>query len=156
MPMSDARDEEATDDIVSSRQASSRRAKPLDEDRLDDLAGRAAELPEPIASLAIGIEVARADNDATGVRKRLFELGIGVVRYAVSVGLALLAHELGEKTAPKPVAEALQRAARLSDGQWCDLARTVGAALRGRDGAPDPAAVLRCCGCRSTVGSGGG
>jgi hypothetical protein len=108
----------------------SRRAKPLDEEKLDELAARLSELPEPVAALLVGVEVARAEGDATGVRKRLFELGIGVVRYGVSAGLALLAAHLGEKTAPRPVAEALHRAARLSDGQWCDLARTVGSALR--------------------------
>lgn len=113
---------------------SARRGKPLDEDQLDELATRIPELPEPVAALLVGVEVARAEGDATGVRKRLFELGIGVVRYGVSVGLALLAAQLGAKTAPRPVAEALHRAARLSDGQWCDLARTVGSALRALGG----------------------
>jgi tetratricopeptide (TPR) repeat protein len=113
--------------------ASMRPPKPLDEDQLDDLAGRIADLPEPVAALAVGIEVARAEGDATGVRKRLFELGIGIVRYAFSVGLAALAYKLGGAAAPRPLAEALSRAARVSDGQWCELARNVATALRGHD-----------------------
>ncbi|UQA60884.1 ATP-binding protein [Polyangium aurulentum] len=113
--------------------ASLRPPKPLDEDQLDDLAGRIATFPEPVAALAVGIEVARAEGDATGVRKRLFELGIGIVRYAFSVGLAALAQKLGGAAAPRPLAEALSRAARVSDGQWCELSRNVATALRGHD-----------------------
>lgn len=109
--------------------------KPLDEDQLDDLAGRIATFPEPVAALAVGIEVARADGDATGVRKRLFELGIGIVRYGLSVGLAALAAKLGSASAPKPLAEALGRAARISDGTWCDLTRTTANALKPYDAA---------------------
>ena len=115
--------------------APARRSRPLSEDDLDDLAGRIAAWPEPVAALGVVVEVARAEGDATGVRKRLFELGIGVVRYAVSAGLAVLAARLGAATAPKPLADALRRAARLSDGQWCDLARAVAGSLRNADAA---------------------
>lgn len=113
--------------------ASMRRARPLDEGSLDDLAGRIAAYPEPIASLTLGVEVDRAEGDATGMRKRLFELAIGVVRYSISVGLAFLAARLGAAAAPRPLADALRRAARLSDGQWCDLARGVAGALKSAD-----------------------
>jgi tetratricopeptide (TPR) repeat protein len=127
----DANDEaaEAPRDFRSSL----RPPKPLDEDQLDDLAGRIAAFPEPVAALAVGIEIARAEGDATGVRKRLFELGIGIVRYAFSVGLAALAQKLGSAAAPRPLAEALSRAARVSDGQWCELSRNVATALRSHD-----------------------
>lgn len=124
----------AEDAASTSAAKPSRRNKPLDEAKLDELAAQLSELPEPVATLLVGVEVARAEGDATGVRKRLFELGIGVVRYGVSVGLSLLATALGAKAAPRPVAEALHRAARLSDGQWCDLARTLGGALRTHGG----------------------
>ncbi|HRI63635.1 MAG TPA: AAA family ATPase [Polyangium sp.] len=107
--------------------------KPLDEDQLDELAGRIAAFPEPVAALAVGIEVARADGDSTGIRKRLFELGIGIVRYGLSVALAALAAKLGSASAPKPLAEALGRAARISDGTWCDLTRTAANALKSYD-----------------------
>ncbi len=107
--------------------------KPLDEEQLDELAGLIASFPEPVAALAVGIEVARADGDATGVRKRLFELGIGIVRYGLSVALAALAAKLGSSSAPKPLAEALGRAARISDGTWCDLTRTAASALKPYD-----------------------
>ncbi len=107
--------------------------KPLDEDQLDELAGRIATFPEPVAALAVGIEVARADGDSTGIRKRLFELGIGIVRYGLSVALAALAAKLGSASAPKPLAEALGRAARISDGTWCDLTRTAANALKSYD-----------------------
>lgn len=112
-----------------------RSLKALDEDQLDELAGRIATFPEPVAALAIGIEVARADGDATGIRKRLFELGIGIVRYGLSVALAALATKLGSASAPKPLAEALGRAARISDGTWCDLTRNAAAALKSYDSA---------------------
>ena len=107
--------------------------KPLDDDQLDELAGRIATFPEPVAALAVGVEVARADGDATGIRKRLFELGIGIVRYGFSVGLAALAAKLGTSAAPKPLAESLGRAARISDGTWCDLTRTAASALKSHD-----------------------
>jgi len=112
---------------------SHRPPKALDEDLLDELAGRIAAFPEPVAALAVGIEVARADGDSTGIRKRLFELGIGIVRYGLSVGLAALAAKLGSASAPKPLAEALGRAARISDGTWCDLTRTCAGALKPYD-----------------------
>ncbi|MBK9262495.1 MAG: AAA family ATPase [Polyangiaceae bacterium] len=112
---------------------SSRAHKALDEDQLDELAGRIATFPEPIAALAVGIEVARADGDATGIRKRLFELGIGIVRYGLSVALGALAAKLGTSSAPKPLAESLGRAARISDGTWCDLTRTAAGALKSHD-----------------------
>ena len=107
--------------------------KPLDEDMLDELAARLASLPEPVATLAVGVEIARAEGDATGVRKRLFELGIGIVRYGFSLGLAALVAKLGGATAPRPMAEALARAARISDGMWCELTRNVGNALKAYD-----------------------
>ncbi len=102
----------------------------LDDGVLDELAELMASFPEPLAELATSVEVARADGDATGVRKRLFELGIGVVRYAVSVALAVIAARVGKESAPRGVAEAVRKAARLSDGQWCDLARVLATALR--------------------------
>lgn len=110
-----------------------RTSRALDEGALDDFAGRIAALPEPLASLAVSVEVARAEADATGIRKRLFELGVGVVRYATAVGLAVLAARLGASSAPRPVADALARAARMSDGQWCDLSRRVASALKPLD-----------------------
>ena len=112
---------------------SMRPPKPLDEDQLDELAGRIATLPEPLAALAVGIEIARAEGDATGVRKRLFELGIGIVRYGFSVGLGALATNLGGSSAPRPLAESLGRAARVSDGAWCELTRNVAHALKSHD-----------------------
>src|SRR5262249_54785009 len=105
--------ERRTPGPLSAGSARSARAVPLDEAKLDELAARIASLPEPVAGLAVGVEVARAEGDATGVRKRLFELGIGVVRYGAAVGLAVLAARLGSATAPKPIADALGRAARL-------------------------------------------
>ncbi|MDC0740179.1 ATP-binding protein [Polyangium mundeleinium] len=107
--------------------------KPLDEDMLDELAARIATMPEPVATLAVGVEIARAEGDATGVRKRLFELGIGIVRYGFSLGLAALVAKLGGAAAPRPLAEALARAARISDGMWCELTRTIGNALKPYD-----------------------
>ncbi len=107
--------------------------KPLDEDKLDELSALVATMPEPVATLAVGVEIARAEGDATGVRKRLFELGIGIVRYGFSVGLAALVAKLGGAAAPRPVAEALARAARISDGMWCELTRTVGNGLKAHD-----------------------
>ncbi|MBW2527307.1 MAG: hypothetical protein JRI23_24205, partial [Deltaproteobacteria bacterium] len=59
-------------------------SRPLPEDLLDEIAARIGDLPEPVAAAATLVELARDDDDATGVRKRLFELGIAVVRYAVS------------------------------------------------------------------------
>ncbi len=133
----DPSDDTATDDAQLQDGAEDLRTfrslKTLDEDQLDELAGRIATFPEPVAALAIGIEVARADGDATGIRKRLFELGIGIVRYGLSVGLAALASKLGSSSAPKPLAESLGRAARISDGTWCDLARTTAGALKPYD-----------------------
>ncbi|RLB63037.1 MAG: hypothetical protein DRI90_07725, partial [Deltaproteobacteria bacterium] len=108
----------------------SRRTNPLDEDVLDELAAFIAELPEPLAAVAIGVEVARDEGDATGVRKRLFELGAAIVRYAMSIELALLATALGDTSAPRPLGKALSRAARLTDGQWCSLARTAASQLK--------------------------
>ncbi|TKD12606.1 ATP-binding protein [Polyangium fumosum] len=107
--------------------------KPLDEDLLDELGARLATMPEPVATLAVGVEIARAEGDATGVRKRLFELGIGIVRYGFSLGIAALVAKLGGAAAPRPLAEALARAARISDGMWCELTRTVGNALKPYD-----------------------
>lgn len=107
--------------------------KPLDEEQLDELASRIGSFPEPVAALTEGIEIARAEGDSTGVRKRLFELGIGIVRYGFSVGLGALATNLGSSSAPRPLAEALGRASRISDGSWCELTRNVAQALRGYD-----------------------
>ncbi|MBI4703705.1 MAG: AAA family ATPase [Deltaproteobacteria bacterium] len=106
-----------------------RRSRALDEAELDEVAALLAWLPEPLAAVAAGVEVARIEGDATGVRKQLFELGSAVVRYAVSVGLALLGEALAGRSAPPPLAQALGRAARLSDGGWCQLARSAAAAL---------------------------
>ncbi|MDI3289391.1 AAA family ATPase [Polyangium sp. 15x6] len=132
--------EEARDDLPADEEnaeprtfRSLRPPKPLDEDMLDELAGRIATMPEPVATLAVGVEIARAEGDATGVRKRLFELGIGIVRYGFSLGLAALVAKLGGAAAPRPLAEALARAARISDGMWCELTRTVGNALKPYD-----------------------
>lgn len=110
-------------------------SRPLNEDVLDELAGRLPTLPEPIALLLTNIEVARADGDVTGVRKRLFELGVGVVRYAVSAGLAVLQRRLADqkKKAPMALGSALRKAARMSDGQWADLGRSVANELRAAD-----------------------
>ncbi|HZO14129.1 MAG TPA: hypothetical protein VFB62_12745, partial [Polyangiaceae bacterium] len=103
-----------------------------DEDTLDALADAIATLPEPVAAAAAAVELARAEGDATGIRKRAFELGIAVVRYGVSVGLALLSEKLGEQRAPKPLQRSLGGAARMSDGQWCELLRAVGAQVEER------------------------
>ncbi|HZF49598.1 MAG TPA: AAA family ATPase, partial [Polyangiaceae bacterium] len=110
-------------------------SRQLNEDVLDELAGRLPTLPEPIALLLTNIEVARADGDVTGVRKRLFELGVGVVRYAVSTGLAVLQRRLADKKkkAPLGLGSALRKAARMSDGQWADLGRSVANELRAAD-----------------------
>ncbi|HLM74501.1 MAG TPA: AAA family ATPase, partial [Polyangiaceae bacterium] len=110
-------------------------SRALNEDVLDELAGRLPTLPEPIALLLTNIEVARADGDVTGVRKRLFELGVGVVRYAVSAGLAVLQRRLADKKkkAPQALGSALRKAARMSDGQWADLGRSVANELRAAD-----------------------
>jgi serine/threonine-protein kinase len=110
-------------------------SRALNEDVLDELAGRLPTLPEPIALLLTNIEVARADGDVTGVRKRLFELGVGVVRYAVSAGLAVLQRRLADKRKKAPLAlgSALRKAARMSDGQWADLGRSVANELRAAD-----------------------
>ena len=104
-----------------------------DEDLLDDCAGRIPSLPEPLAVLATGVEVARAEGDTTGVYKRLFDLGAGVVRYAVSAGLGVLTARLAGKKAPESLGASLRKAARLSDGQWCELGRAIGSALRSAD-----------------------
>lgn len=110
-------------------------ARTLNEDVLDDLANRLPGLPEPIALLLTNVEVARADGDATGIRKRLFELGVGVVRYAVSAGLAVLFKRLRSKNlrSPAGLGGALRKAFRLSDGQWADLGRTIASELRSAD-----------------------
>ena len=100
-------------------------SSPLDEDLLDDIAARAAAAPEPLAALGSWVAVARDEGDPTGVRKRLFELAMGVVRYGVAVGLGGVQHELEGATAPKPLAQLLQTAVRLSDGSWCQLGRTI-------------------------------
>ena len=105
----------------------------LDEDLLDEIGDALATLPEPLASAVATIEVARAEGDATGVRKHCFELGVGVVRYATSVALAMLAHALGEQRAPVGLARTLGRAARLTDGEWCGLLRQLYAELNARD-----------------------
>ena len=104
-----------------------------DEDLLDDCAGRIGDLPEPLAVLATSVEVARAEGDTTGVRKRLYDLGACVVRYGVSAGLAVLAARLAGKKAPEPLGASLRKAARLSDGQWCELGRAIASALRSVD-----------------------
>lgn len=104
-----------------------------DEDLLDDCAGRIADLPEPLAVLATSVEVARAEGDTTGVRKRLYDLGACVVRYGVSAGLAVLTARLAGKKAPEPLGASLRKAARLSDGQWCELGRSTASALRSVD-----------------------
>ncbi|MFO0755426.1 MAG: AAA family ATPase [Byssovorax sp.] len=104
-----------------------------DEDLLDDCAGRIATLPEPLAVLATSVEVARAEGDTTGVRKRLYDLGACIVRYGVSAGLAVLAERLAGKKAPEPLGGSLRKAARLSDGQWCELGRAIAGALRSLD-----------------------
>ncbi|MDI1482784.1 AAA family ATPase [Polyangium sp. y55x31] len=131
----EARDEVSADEEHADRRTfrSLRPPKPLDEDKLDELAASIATMPEPVATLAVGVEIARAEGDATGVRKRLFELGIGIVRYGFSLGLAALVAKLGGAAAPRPLAEALARAARISDGMWCELTRTVGNALKPYD-----------------------
>jgi len=121
----DEDDARRTEPSVSAESLATRRSRPLDEDVLDELSALIGELPEPLAAVAIGVEVARDEGDATGVRKRLYELGAAVVRYAVSVELALLAAELGDQSAPRPLGKELARAARLTDGQWCKLARAV-------------------------------
>jgi serine/threonine protein kinase len=109
--------------------------RPLNEDVLDELASRLPTLPEPIALLLTNVEVARADGDATGIRKRLFELGVGVVRYAVSTGLAVLQKRLADKhkKAPAGLGSSLRKAARMSDGQWADLGRSIASELRAAD-----------------------
>lgn len=112
---------------------SARRRKPLDEDQLDELAARIADLPEPLAAVATGVEIARDDGDASGVRMRLFELGASVARYSVSIGLALLAQRLAGQGAPRALADDLGRAARMSDGAWCALARRVAGSLAPHD-----------------------
>jgi tetratricopeptide (TPR) repeat protein len=100
---------------------------------LDAIAEAATALPEPLAAAAVAIEVARAEGDGTGVRKRCFELGIAVVRYGAAVALALMSDALGERRAPKPVAKALGTAARLTDGEWCALVRTLAQQLEALD-----------------------
>jgi hypothetical protein len=105
------------------------RSRSLDEADLERVSSFTPWLPEPLAALVDEVDAARDAGDATGVRKRLFELGVGVVRYGVSVGLAKLEVGLDGASAPDPVAQALRRAYRLTDGKWCDLLRTVGKAL---------------------------
>lgn len=115
---------------VGSAEGRAPRLSPLDPERLDALRERAKGLPEPLAALALEVDVAGDDGDATGVRKRLFELAVGVPRYAVSIGLAALTDALGPgASAPAPLADALRKAARLTDGKWFELVRLLAAAL---------------------------
>lgn len=100
---------------------------------------RRASLPEPLAQLVLEIEIALDEGDQTGVRKRLYELGMAVVRYALSIGLAALDAPAGT-SAPAPVADALRRAFRLTDGRWLELVRVVTAALK--KSAPRAAQIL--------------
>jgi hypothetical protein len=97
----------------------------IDSPKLGELLAKLSTLPEPLAKVARSIELANGAGDVTGVRKRLFELGIGIVRYAVAVGLAGCKEALGPSPAPGPLAKLLGRAARLSDGAWCELGREV-------------------------------
>lgn len=122
------------DDVVQGR---SPRGRELDEGALDEVVARVPALPEPLAALGVEIEVARDEGDATGIRKRLYELGVGLARYGVSVGLAVLAASSPGVAASGQLAEALQRAFRLTDGRWLDLARLLGVALK----RPSPAAA---------------
>ncbi|MBW2454099.1 MAG: AAA family ATPase [Deltaproteobacteria bacterium] len=129
-PDGDAASEQPAEASRSADSLARRRSRPLDEDVLDELSALIADLPEPLAAVAIGVEIARDEGDATGVRKRLFELGAAVVRYALSIELALLAAELGDHSVPRPLGKELSRAARLTDGQWCKLARTAASQLK--------------------------
>lgn len=104
-------------------------ARALDEATLDEIASRVAGAAEPVAVVGSWIEVARDEGDTTGVCKRLYELGAAVVRYAVALGLADVARALEGANAPNPLAQHLQKAARLSDGSWCELGRMVEAQL---------------------------
>jgi tetratricopeptide (TPR) repeat protein len=109
------------------------RARALDEAAIEEVSAAGKELPEPLAALVLEVDVAHDAGDPTGVRKRLFELGVGVVRYAVSLALARLARTLGKSAAPEPVAQALRRAYRMTDGRWCELLRTLTSALERLD-----------------------
>jgi hypothetical protein len=99
-------------------------------DALAEIAGRAARLPAPVAVVAEAVGQASDQGDRTGVVKRCYELGGAVVRYGVSVALALLHERLDGKRAPKQIGIELGRAARLSDGKWCALLRQVSGPLR--------------------------
>ena len=99
-------------------------------DLLDEIADRIADLPEPVAAVAVGVEIARAEGDATGIAKRLFELGIATVHYGFAISMSIVARAIDGQCAPKPLAKALSTAARLSDGQWCALARSASSQLR--------------------------
>jgi hypothetical protein len=135
---------ERDEDVEPAAASGRRSAQPLDEAELDDIAARTASLPEPLASLALWAEVARSSGDATGVRRRLFELGTGVVRYAVAVGLARLGETLAGSRISAPLARELGGAARLSDGQWCALGRAVASEVKRHD--PEMARRLRFVG----------
>src|SRR5262249_39581989 len=100
VPAKSAHSASASDDAGLRRSGSS----PLDEAPLARPAPRLATLPEPLAVLATHVEAARAEGDSTGVRKRLFELGAGAVRYAVSAGLSVLRKRLADQGQKAPAA----------------------------------------------------
>ena len=124
----------------SARPIASRRSRALDDAVVDRVLERIPALPEPIAALALEVEIARDEGDATGTRKRLFDLSIGVVRYGVSIGLALLVARASGAAAPTNVANPLRSAVKLTDGKWCELARLLQSALRRLD--PSAARLL--------------
>jgi hypothetical protein len=130
---------EADDDDSESERGA--RARALDETVVDEVIARTPSLPEPLAALALEIEIARDDGDATGVRKLLYELAVGVARYALSVGLAAFAASSPDASAPGPLADAMRRAFKLTDGRWLELVRLSESALRRTN--PQAASCLR-------------
>jgi eukaryotic-like serine/threonine-protein kinase len=109
------------------------RASRVDGTLVDEILRRTALLPEPVARCRMRIERARTEHDATGTCLALCDLGMGVVRYATSAALAALAQSLGPQIAPPPLASALRRVIRMTDGHWCSLGRTVVRELAPRD-----------------------
>lgn len=87
-------------------------------------------LPPPLSVLRARVATALRERDLTGMRKRMFELGLGVARFAASCALAILADRRARvgQAPPTSVAKLLRGAARLSDGHWCEFARTLGTA----------------------------
>ena len=104
------------------------RIRPIDADALAAIIERGFSLPEPLAAAALEIELGVEDGDETGVRKRCYELGIAVVRYAFSIGLAALARP--GQTCDSGLGDSLRKAMKLTDGRWVELLRTIARLLK--------------------------